>query len=243
MKIMTHKKTFPDILTLKARTLLLGVALLLSTAHALPAQTTAPFPATIPARNAANAQTTAQTPRNEKKFAHLFPDTQPAEGKIPTGFFEAQWPWILVGMAAACAAAALLLRPKEKRAKTPYETAMASLDGGRLAAESAKAYADAVSGTLRAYLEAAHNLPAMERTTKEFLEFAAHSDIFDTALREKLAEVLRLSDAAKFSKYDFADGEKSSLLANAREFIEADNLRTQAAKNGEKKKQENGNKK
>ena len=238
MIIMTHKKTFPDILTQKARTLLFGAALLLSTAPALPAQTTAPSPS----QNAANTQTTAQTPRNEKKFAHLFPDTQPAEGKIPTGFFEAHWPWILGGMAAASAAAALLLRPKKKRAKTPYEIAMASLDGGRLAAESAKAYADAVSGTLRAYLEAAHNLPAMERTTKEFLEIAAHSDIFDTPLRERLAEVLRLSDAAKFSKYDFADGEKASLLASAREFIEADNLRTQAAKE-EKKKQKNGNKK
>ena len=152
--------------------------------------------------------------------------------KVEPGFMERNWWWIAALIFAAAAVGAFLaLRKKSARELSPFELAQMRLDAAWGMADS-KAYASAASSAVRDYISAVFGIPAPERTTEEFLKLAAGSEKLPDEAREKVAEILRHSDMAKFARQDFDTNARENMMSLARAFIAEDNARRE----GEKKK-------
>ena len=197
-----------------------------SLAAAAAAQTQQPAVSPVPAQPAQQAAPAAK-PDNSAKFARLFPKTEGVSDKIGPGFFSRNWRWLCAITGAAAVAAYLLLRPKRVPPPTPYETASTRIAKATGNPElSAKEYAQELGDSVRCYIEAAHDLPAPERTTQEFLKIAALAPSFDETEHEILREILTLSDMAKFALHSFSDVEKTLLAQRCKEFVDYDNKKS-----------------
>ncbi len=176
--------------------------------------------------NSTQSPQTAQTPPPPVNvYEKYFPDIDGITGKIGAGFWESNWIWVALAAIAASAAGMILFRRKKTPPPSPYEVASSALDfaEGNSDKLSPKEYGSLISQAVRNYIEAARQLPAPERTTEEFLKLSADSNLFDSQQRERLENILRLADMAKFAKHSFRIEEKLELLGNARSFINEDN--------------------
>lgn len=183
-----------------------------------------------------NAQAEQPKPDPEK-FAALFPEIEGATDKIGRGFAEKYGAWIAAAALAAILAA-FALRRKKTPAVPPAERATARIELARNISQKlgAKAYASEVSQAVRDYIEEAHDIPAPERTTEEFLKIVSESDEFDDDGRESLKKILTLADMAKFAQHVFANAPE--LAETALAFVDSDD-----AKAAERRKQKDADSK
>ena len=184
---------------------------------------------------AAQPAAQAEQPKlDPEKFAKLFPPIEGATDKIGASLWRN---YLYAGAALlilAAVALAFVLRRRKVPEIPPYEKAVAriKLAEERAADTDAKTFAADVSQAVRDYIEAVHDIPAPERTTEEFLKILAFSDSFDDESRDRLREILTLSDMAKFARQSFRDGEKSALAKSAFAFVDGDNARLNAPEKG-----------
>jgi len=172
-----------------------------------------------------------QMPGPTSKTAPAAPDIHDIHGLIPLTFWEQHGLQVIAAAIATVALVALLtwllLRKKTKRALTPLERARQELAAAHalLVTGQDKAFAVAVSGAVRHYLENAYHMPAPERTTEEFLQEAARHDWLRGELTVLLRRFLELCDLAKFAGQQYGPAEREQLHAAAVEFVEtADRL-------------------
>lgn len=172
-----------------------------------------------------NAQAEQPKPDPEK-FAALFPEIEGATDKIGRGFAEKYGAWIAAAAALAAILAAFALRRRKTPAIPPAERATARIELARDISQKlgAKAYASEVSQAVRDYIEEAHDIPAPERTTEEFLKIVSESDEFDDDGRESLKKILTLADMAKFAQHVFANAPE--LAETALAFVDSDDAKT-----------------
>ena len=172
-----------------------------------------------------NAQAEPPKPDPEK-FAALFPEIDGATDKIGQSFAEKYAAWIAAAVALIAILAAFAFRRKKTPAIPPAERATARIELARDISQKlgAKAYASEVSQAVRDYIEEAHNIPAPERTTEEFLKIVADSDAFDDDGRQSLKKILTLADMAKFAQHVFANAPELAEAALA--FVDSDDAKT-----------------
>ena len=112
--------------------------------------------------------------------------------------------------------------------------ALARRDSEKL---SEKLYALEISQAVRDYIEDKHSLPAPERTTKEFLQMASSSDIFDDNAQELLRKILTLSGMAKFAQHSFQNQERDDIKEDKKSPANAtDKTETSTNEKGEESK-------
>ena len=149
------------------------------------------------------------------------------------------WPWLAV--AAALLAGAALSRRFRRKAAAPtppaepdvsvvsappsaYEVALARLD--RVEAEQWPAHGiverhyEAVAQTLRQYLEDAHDVGALERTTSELL-WAIPPHLGRGGLRDQCHEILAEADLVKFAEMRPVEASAADFLTRARRLLAA----------------------
>jgi hypothetical protein len=149
-----------------------------------------------------------------------------AEEKTAAGTFEESAPlsaleqrkslpigWIIAGLAAALAVAALLWRIFWRKKPLPaappkpaWDVALARLQELRvrnlpIQGQTERYYVD-LSAILRYYVEDRFALRAPEQTTPEFLDIAAQSGLLSAEQQEFLALFLRHSDRVKFARHE-----------------------------------------
>lgn len=166
------------------------------------------------------------------------PEIEKPTPPLSADFWEEHFFIILIStLAALLLVGFIILRPRKRHIPSPYEIARERLAlAGKIFEEfGEKKYAEEVSQLVRDYIEAKHKLPAPERTTEEFLSMLAHSENFDEAQKEKLSQILKLADMAKFAAHAFNESERAAILKNADEFIESDNAKLLENEKNEKK--------
>ncbi|HOZ86578.1 MAG TPA: hypothetical protein PL029_02415 [Bacteroidia bacterium] len=110
----------------------------------------------------------------------------------------------------------------EKPKIPAHITALASLE--RIKAESiwkeekVKEYYSSISETIRLYIEERFNVNALESTTDEIMT-AFRSQVVDPLSKEKLQQLLMLSDLVKFAKQFPIESEHLFTLQNAFDFV------------------------
>jgi hypothetical protein len=122
------------------------------------------------------------------------------------------WWWLLLAVAAV--AAGLVLWKKRKRLIEgppppppipPDVDALAKLQGlresGLLASGKLKEFYSAMSDILRAYLEAAFRIQALERTTNELMRDLRKKPVGGLDRMAELKDLLELADLVKFAKF------------------------------------------
>ncbi len=177
-----------------------------------------------------------QALREQKKQAlekQFFPEILPQTEKIYPSFFEKNKYYILGGSILCLALLALLFRKKKQPHISPYEEAKLRFEivKNQSSELDVKPYAEQVSQIVRDYIDKAHNIPAPERTTEEFLDIAAQSECFNDDAKNELSKILKLSDMAKFAKHSFKGDERDELLNVSIKFIEDDNASVLDARN------------
>lgn len=83
-----------------------------------------------------------------------------------------------------------------------------------------KEYYSAISDTIRTYIEERFHVFALESTTDEIMS-AFRSQVVDQDSKEKLQQILSLSDLVKFAKLSPIDNEHEFTLQNAFDFVNA----------------------
>lgn len=193
-----------------------------------PAQSAPNFASPQSFANPLGTQTAqAEQPKPDpEKFAALFPEIDDATDKIGRSFAEKYSAWIAAAVALAAILAAFALRRRKTPAIPPAERATARIELARDISQKlgAKAYASEVSQAVRDYIEEAHDIPAPERTTEEFLKIVSDSDAFDDDGRESLKKILTLADMAKFAQHVFANAPE--LAETALAFVDSDDAKT-----------------
>lgn len=81
-----------------------------------------------------------------------------------------------------------------------------------------KEYYSELSDTIRLYIEQRFELPALESTTDEIMK-AFRSRVVDSESKERLEQLLRLSDLVKFAKMNPLESEFEISLKNAFDFV------------------------
>ena len=149
------------------------------------------------------------------------------------------WPWVALPLALAAAAALVLRRRRSARSTplpepvaaappppppSPYDIALTQLD--RVAAERWPAqgkvalHYEAVAQTLRQYLEDAHQVGALERTSSELL-WAMPPHLGRGGLRDRCHEVLSQADLVKFAEVRPGPAAADEFLDQARHLLAA----------------------
>ncbi|PBQ30817.1 hypothetical protein CNR22_03180 [Sphingobacteriaceae bacterium] len=82
----------------------------------------------------------------------------------------------------------------------------------------AKEYYSSISDTIRTYIEERFNVHALESTTDEIMT-AFRSQVVDKESKEKLQQLLTLSDLVKFAKMAPIEEENNFTLQNAFDFV------------------------
>jgi hypothetical protein len=119
--------------------------------------------------------------------------------------------WLAIaGVLLAVAGAILWLRARARRGSPPspaviqaaQEDALAELQKlrGQMTRENSRAYAIAVSGVVRRYLERRFGLLAPRRSTEEFLAEARASGRLDESHQRNLSDFLAACDFLKFAR-------------------------------------------
>lgn len=83
-----------------------------------------------------------------------------------------------------------------------------------------KEYYSAISDTIRTYIEERFHVFALESTTDEIMS-AFRSQVVDQESKEKLQQILSLSDLVKFAKLSPIENEHEFTLQNAVDFVNA----------------------
>lgn len=115
----------------------------------------------------------------------------------------------------------VILEP-EKPKIPPHITALSALE--KIKEEQiwrdgkVKEYYSAISETIRAYIEDRFNVNALESTTDEIMT-AFRSQVVDKESKEKLQQLLMLSDLVKFAKMFPIEDEHNFTLKNAFDFV------------------------
>lgn len=115
----------------------------------------------------------------------------------------------------------VVLEP-EKLKIPPHITALAALE--KIKEEQvwkegkAKEYYSSISETVRAYIEDRFNVNALESTTDEIM-MAFRSQVVDKESKDKLQQLLMLSDLVKFAKMFPIEDEHNFTLQNAFDFV------------------------
>ncbi len=110
----------------------------------------------------------------------------------------------------------------EKPKIPAHITALASLE--KIKAEQVwkeghvKEYYSSISDTIRLYIEERFNVFALESTTDEIMK-AFRTQVVDKASKEKLEQILTLSDFVKFAKMTPVEDEHRFTLENAFDFV------------------------
>lgn len=155
-------------------------------------------------------------------------DIHDIRGPIP---IPSLWPTVLLvaGIVAVALLVALLTyllvrRLRQARVKTPAQIALARLEEARsLATEGhAAELGEAVSGTVRTYIEARFELRAPKRTTEEFLhDLASASESPVAEHRDALAQFLGACDLAKFARFAIDVEHQLAMIDAAAAFVRA----------------------
>jgi hypothetical protein len=141
------------------------------------------------------------------------------------------WPTLLFVAGAVAAALVLALvvyaivrRVRRSRVKTPAQIALGRLEQARALAEEGHAaeLGEAISDTVRAYIEARFELRAPTRTTEEFLhELASTSESPVARQREALGAFLGACDLAKFARFAIDLEHQLAMIDAAVAFVRA----------------------
>ncbi|MBA3316735.1 MAG: hypothetical protein H0T50_01420 [Gemmatimonadales bacterium] len=176
----------------------------------------------------------------EIEVASTLPAGNPAlrdirEPDAPRGFGAL---WVGLGAAAAVALAWLATRrrvkptapepepvtpPQSPPPPDPYTAAVARLEAieaqhWAVRGDVARHY-EALADVLRDYLEAAHGVPARERTTTELL-WALPPRLAEAGVRRRIHEVLADADLVKFARRRPPPDEAASYTGRARDLLE-----------------------
>lgn len=81
-----------------------------------------------------------------------------------------------------------------------------------------KEYYSSISDTIRLYIEERYNVFALESTTDEIMT-AFRSQVIDPESKNKLQQLLQLSDLVKFAKMEPIESENTFTLQNAFDFV------------------------
>jgi hypothetical protein len=110
----------------------------------------------------------------------------------------------------------------EKPKVPAHITALAALEKIRAEQiwkeEKVKQYYSEISDTIRLYIEERFNVNALESTTDEIM-LAFRSQVVDPLSKEKLQQLLTLSDLVKFAKMFPIEAEHNLTLQNAFDFV------------------------
>jgi hypothetical protein len=110
----------------------------------------------------------------------------------------------------------------EKPKIPAHITALASLEKIKETQEwkegKAKEYYSSISDTIRLYIEERYNVNALESTTDEIM-MAFRTQVVDPTSKEKLQQLLQLSDLVKFAKMTPIEVEHTFTLQNAFDFV------------------------
>lgn len=110
----------------------------------------------------------------------------------------------------------------EKPKVPPHITALAELEKVKLEAiwkdGRIKEYYSLISDTIRLYIEDRFNVNALESTTDEIMT-AFRSQVVDKESKDKLQQLLMLSDLVKFAKMNPIEDEHYFTLQNAFDFV------------------------
>ncbi|MBR6389073.1 MAG: hypothetical protein IKS15_03035 [Opitutales bacterium] len=150
----------------------------------------------------------------------VFENIDAAAGKIEPGFWQSNWAWFLLGAILIIAiASAVIARLKRRKQETPLEKALMRI-GAASAAQTDSAFALYISSAVREYISDVYKMPAPERTTEEFLKLAANSGVLDDDANQKIAQILTMSDMAKFAAQEFGAQGRSQMANLATRFVE-----------------------
>jgi hypothetical protein len=146
----------------------------------------------------------------------------------PPFHFSQEWPWLL-GILAWCLLAVLVdalwswwRRRVLARRRSAHEVALARLRAAQslMLPEQARAFSIAVSGIIRAYIEARFEIRAAHHTTPEFLrDCVTEADGLLAPHRQILELFLRHCDLAKFARWVLSVAEMQDMLASAVDFV------------------------
>lgn len=154
----------------------------------------------------------------------IFFELEEAIGKIEPTFLQRNWVWIvLICIVVFIVLVYFIIRRKPEIKLSPYELAMLRLGSAKSIEEDDKKYSSNISGLLRDYIESVHNIPLSKRTTEEFLRMAESLESLSAYSKEKISNILKITDKAKFAKENLTTDERAEILANAEEFVEIDN--------------------
>lgn len=110
----------------------------------------------------------------------------------------------------------------EKPKIPAHITALASLEKIKETQEwkvgNTKEYYSSISDTIRQYIEDRFNVNALESTTDEIM-MAFRTQVVDATSKEKLQQLLQLSDLVKFAKMNPIEVEHAFTLQNAFDFV------------------------
>lgn len=165
------------------------------------------------------------------------PQTSPAEPALPEGPSLEHlrgpveipplefWQILALGLA-GCFLLWLLYRflRSRRNARSPRltaaDTAFAELDAAaQHTAGDDERFAVLSSLALRRYFERGHGIPALGRTTVEFLRQLHKHPKLGEAAREPLAEFLDRCDRVKFARHSLTPEEREALTENARRIL------------------------
>ena len=106
----------------------------------------------------------------------------------------------------------------------PEEIALADLDKLRTKklwqAGKIKEYQSELTHIVRAYIEARYQVPALESTTSEILEFKLLKDL-EPSLHQDLNQILNIADLIKFAKARPDIGIHEEFMQKAESFVHA----------------------
>lgn len=164
---------------------------------------------------------------------------QLADIKAPIEYpytFKEFLPWIILSVAILLLVSFILyvlwrrkknkpIFTKPKPVEPPYVTAIRELNKLKeqkvWQQENAKQYYTRLTDILRAYIEREFLIPTMEKTSQEIMQLILQSPLVEKYPQERLNELFRTSDLAKFAKYRPAADENERSLTIAYDFVEA----------------------
>lgn len=168
---------------------------------------------------------TAQAIKDIKGIYEVAPDRW--------AWLRKHWPWLAGGAAVLLAAIGFLIwssgRKKPEVAAPPapalplhvrMRSALEEVERKRLWQQGLhKQYHTEVTDILRHFVEERFGTPALEKTTDELVQELKLSSM-NTEQREKLGNMLRLSDLVKFAKLTPAPSENEQLMVSALRLVE-----------------------
>ncbi len=143
----------------------------------------------------------------------------------PMAMPSSQVAWIIGGAAALLALSLLAVwflgARRKTRRLTPRQRALSGLSALAGTGMTPYEFGIRASDVLRVYLRDEYGLRAVTQTSREFLESLREHPVFGEDERASLAEFLESADLLKFARQDAAQEEIGTLLATARQLVEA----------------------